>query len=76
MLLERCTFEDVRAYLRMSTGVILPVGSTEQHGPSGLIGTDSLCAEAVARALGERTRALVTPTLNFGMAGWTTAARR
>lgn len=68
MLLERCTFEDVSAYLRASTGVILPVGSTEQHGPSGLIGTDSLCAEAVARGLGERTRAMVTPTLNFGMA--------
>lgn len=68
MLLEGSTWEEVEAYLRHSKGVILPIGSTEQHGPSGLIGTDALCAEAVARGVGEASGALVTPTLNFGMA--------
>jgi creatinine amidohydrolase len=68
MLLERCTWPEVEAYLRGSTGILLPVGSTEQHGPSGLIGTDALCAELVARRVGEATGAMVAPTLCFGMA--------
>jgi creatinine amidohydrolase len=68
MLLERCTWPEVEAYLRGSTGILLPVGSTEQHGPSGLIGTDALCAELVARKVGEATGAMVAPTLCFGMA--------
>jgi creatinine amidohydrolase len=68
MLLERCTWQEVERYLEHATGVILPVGSTEQHGPTGLIGTDFLCAELIARGVGEATGALVAPTLNFGMA--------
>jgi creatinine amidohydrolase len=68
MLLERCTWQEVERYLGQSTGIILPVGSTEQHGPNGLIGTDALCAELIARAVGEATAALVAPTVNFGMA--------
>lgn len=68
MLLERCTWHEVEDYLGESSGIILPVGSTEQHGPNGLIGTDALCAEIVARGVGDATGALVAPTLNFGMA--------
>jgi creatinine amidohydrolase len=68
MLLERCTWQEVEAYLEHSRGVILPVGSTEQHGPNGLIGTDALCAELIARGVGEATGAMIAPTLNFGMA--------
>ena len=68
MLLERCTWQEVERYLGQSTGIILPVGSTEQHGPNGLIGTDALCAELIARGVGDATGALVAPTVNFGMA--------
>jgi len=39
----------------------------EQHGPTGLIGTDAICAEAIAR-VGEATGAIVGPTINVGMA--------
>ena len=31
-----------------SRAIVVPLGSTEQHGPNGLIGTDALCAQAVA----------------------------
>jgi creatinine amidohydrolase len=68
MLLERCTWQEVEAYLETAKGILLPVGSTEQHGPNGLIGTDAICAELVARGVGEATGAMVAPTLNFGMA--------
>jgi creatinine amidohydrolase len=68
MLLDRCTWQEVEDYLEGSKGILLPVGSTEQHGPNGLIGTDAICAELVARGVGEATGAMVAPTLNFGMA--------
>ena len=66
MLLELCTWPEVEAYLGRSTGIILPHGSTEQHGPSGLFGTDWICAAAIARGIGERTGALVGPTIGLG----------
>ena len=68
MLLHLCTWTEVEAYLKQSSGIILPIGSTEQHGPTGLIGTDAICAEAIARGVGEATNALVGPTINVGMA--------
>ena len=68
MLLNLCTWPEVEAYLGRSAAVIVPIGSTEQHGPNGLIGTDAICAEAIARGLGEATDALVAPVLAVGMA--------
>ena len=68
MLLERCSWQEVERYLEQSRGILLPVGSIEQHGPNGLIGTDALCAELIARGVGEAAGAMVAPTLNFGMA--------
>lgn len=65
MRLDLATWPEVEAYLERSRGIILPAGSTEQHGPMGLIGTDALCAEAVARGAGERAGALVAPTLAY-----------
>lgn len=68
MLLHLCTWPEVETYLSQSTGIILPIGSTEQHGPTGLIGTDAICAEVVAKGVGEAANALVGPTINVGMA--------
>lgn len=68
MLLQQSSWPEVAAYLEKSQGLILPIGSTEQHGPTGLIGTDAICAEVVARGVGEATGALVAPTIAFGMA--------
>ncbi|ABB56697.1 creatininase family protein [Synechococcus elongatus] len=68
MLLQRSTWPEVEAYLQQSDGIIIPIGSTEQHGPTGLIGTDAICAEAIAQGVADRTQALVGPTINVGMA--------
>lgn len=68
MLLHLSTWKEVEAYLEQSQGIILPIGSTEQHGPTGLIGTDAICAEAIAKSVGEVTKTLVSPTINVGMA--------
>ena len=53
MLLQHQTWQEVETYLGRSNGIIMPIGSTEQHGPNGLIGTDAICAEVIARAVGD-----------------------
>lgn len=68
MLLHLSTWPEVETYLGQSQGMILPIGSTEQHGPTGLIGTDAICAEAIAKGVGEQVKAMVGPTINVGMA--------
>lgn len=68
MQLQMQTWQEVESYLERSTSIILPIGSTEQHGPNGLIGTDALTAEYFARAVGEKAGVLVTPTIAVGMA--------
>jgi len=68
MQLQLQTWQEVDAYLQTSRGIILPIGSTEQHGPNGLIGTDAICAEVIAKGVGEAAGALVAPTIAVGMA--------
>lgn len=68
MILHHATWPEVEAYLKNSRGVVIPTGSTEQHGPTGLIGTDSITAETVAGAMADITGALVGPTLSLSQA--------
>jgi creatinine amidohydrolase len=68
MRLHLSTWTEVETYLQTSTGIIIPIGSTEQHGPTGLIGTDAICAAGISEAVGVATNALVAPTINVGMA--------
>lgn len=68
MQLALSTWQEVEAYLGRSKGIILPVGSMEQHGPTGLIGTDAICAELIAARAGGAADILIGPTFNIGMA--------
>ncbi|MCS5606903.1 MAG: creatininase family protein, partial [Alphaproteobacteria bacterium] len=68
MQLQLCSWPEVERYLEKSTTIIVPIGSAEQHGPIGLIGTDAICPEVVARGVAEQTVTLVAPTLSLGMA--------
>lgn len=68
MLLAHATWPEIEAAWARTPALILPMGSTEQHGPLGLIGTDALTAEAVARGLGERMGVPVAPTMSLGVA--------
>ena len=67
MELARTNWPDVARYLERSSLLVIPVGSVEQHGPNGLIGTDHLVAEALARRVGESEGVMVAPTLAYGM---------
>lgn len=73
MRLDRATWLEVEAYLSRSTAVIIPTGSTEQHGPIGLIGTDSICSERIAERAAELADALVAPTLAYAPASFNLA---
>ena len=53
---------------RDARGVILPLGSLEQHGAAGMLGTDAICAEAVAMRAAEIAGAVVLPVLAYGPA--------
>ena len=68
MRLQDRTWREVEEYLGTSRAIIIPSGSTEQHGPIGIIGTDSICAESIAGAVGDRVGALIAPTISFSPA--------
>lgn len=68
MQLHLSTWQEVERYLARSTGIIIPIGSTEQHGPTGLIGTDAICPEVIATGVGRAGDVLVAPTFNVGCA--------
>ncbi|MBM3596785.1 MAG: creatininase family protein [Alphaproteobacteria bacterium] len=68
MLLHLSTWAEVETYLKDSKGIIIPIGSTEQHGPNGLIGTDAICPEFIGARIGDKIGALVGPTISVGMA--------
>ena len=68
MQLQFMTWTEVAEYLETSKGIIIPIGSTEQHGPIGLIGTDAICPEVIAGLAVEKTSALIGPTISVGMA--------
>jgi len=68
MQLHQSTWSEVEQYLDSSKGIVIPVGSTEQHGPNGLLGTDALCPEIIAKHAGDESGILVGPTFNVGIA--------
>jgi creatinine amidohydrolase len=66
--LDRMTFDEVEAYLKSGPGIlILPLGSTEEHGTHGPMGTDTFAARKVARGVAERLDAILAPAVPFGM---------
>ncbi|MGK7297008.1 MAG: creatininase family protein [Candidatus Wenzhouxiangella sp. M2_3B_020] len=67
MKLQLSTWPEIEEWLEERDGIVIPIGSTEQHGPTGLIGTDAICPETIAGGLSERG-VLVGPTLSLGMA--------
>jgi len=68
MLLHLSTWPEIEAFLTRSRTVVLPIGSNEQHGPTGLLGTDWLCPEIIAHHAQGQGDILVGPTFNIGMA--------
>lgn len=49
--------------------LLVPLGSTEQHGPHLPLDTDARIADAIARGAASRTGAVVAPVLPYGASG-------
>lgn len=69
MYLGDAAWPDLGDYFAAESLALVPVGSTEQHGPHLPEATDHLIAEAFARAAADRTGYLCTPTLTVGVSG-------
>ncbi len=68
MLLAHSTWPELEARIARSRTVVVPIGSNEQHGPTGLLGTDWMCPEIIAHHAHDTGDLLVAPTFNVGMA--------
>ena len=66
-MLEEMTWRGAREEFRRAKVALIPVGSTEQHGPHLPLGTDSLTAEALAGAAATETGAICTPVIPVGL---------
>lgn len=64
--MQDLTWEEVRDHLTRDRVAMVPVGSTEQHGPAGVLGVDSYVAITLAEDTARRTGALCTPPVWFG----------
>jgi len=67
VLLKLALWQDVHEYLERRNDVVIPMGGTEQHGPSGPLGTDLIVAEELANDLGQERHAAVAPAIPFGV---------
>lgn len=68
MLLCDATWPQVEAYLKDKDTLLVPIGSTEQHGPTGLIGTDYLTSQSITEEAAGRLGVYSAPPVCYGMA--------
>lgn len=67
MQLRTQTWPDAAAQLEATSVALVPIGSTEQHGPHLPLATDHLIAEALAKTAADRTDVICTPALRIGV---------
>ena len=64
--IEFMTRTEVEEHLAKNPIMILPVGSTEQHGFHLPLGTDTILAKALAKIVAPRINSLIIPALYYG----------
>lgn len=69
IMLEDCTTVEAAEHLAEHARAIIPVGSTEQHGPHLPYGTDSWLATEVSRRVAEQLGGVVFPPVTYAVAG-------
>ena len=65
--LSELSWPKVEAAVSETATMLLPVGSTEQHGRHLPLGVDTQIPEAVAERVASRTPALVAPPIHYGV---------
>jgi creatinine amidohydrolase len=64
--LQRMTWEEFKLNLEKCGVIIIPVGSTEQHGAHLPLGTDTFVANVLAEGASEQTGAVIAPPVWYG----------
>ena len=64
--LHELTWEEVASYLRGRDTIIVPFGTTEQHGPAGPLGLDTYVAIGLAEDAAKRAGVLAAPPVWYG----------
>jgi len=67
MLFEHLSWVQIAEHIGKHPRLILPIGSTEQHGEHLPVATDAIITLALAKQVGERTNTLVAPLLPYGI---------
>lgn len=64
--IQELTWQEVAQYLEGNDIAIVPIGSTEQHGPAGTLGVDTYVAMGLAEDAAKRAGVLVAPPIWYG----------
>jgi creatinine amidohydrolase len=67
VFLGEMTNREVEAFLAEHRTVIVPIGSTEQHGPHGPLATDTIVPIEIARRVAPQVGAAVAPSISYGL---------
>lgn len=66
LILQKMTWQEVQSYLQSNDMVIIPIGSTEQHGPHLPLGTDFFQSIEICKKISEKTGVIVAPVVLAG----------
>jgi len=65
--LHELSWVQAKEYFQLNDIALLPVGSTEQHGPQNPLGTDHLIARGLAEEAAKRAKVICLPVIPFGV---------
>lgn len=66
MSMHEITWEDFRSFAGRGGVLVLPVGSTEQHGPHLPLGVDTIIPLEIAKRLAEKSDVVIAPPIAWG----------
>lgn len=66
LILQEMSWPEVKDYLKKSDMIIIPLGSTEQHGPHLPLGTDYYSSLEISKKISAKTGVVVAPLLWLG----------
>jgi creatinine amidohydrolase len=64
--MQEVTWEDFESFVRRNGVVVVPVGSTEQHGPHLPLGVDAIVPFEISKSLAEKMDVMVAPPITWG----------
>ena len=64
--LYKLTRPEIEEYLKKNDTVLVPIGSTEQHGKHMAVDTDAFTAQEISNRVAEKTGVLVAPVISYG----------